>query len=463
MSSLEPLLSLPAQHDVREVFGDDGLPNADPLGARAASNDGTEQGEFDAIESSLASIGFLQGLLVDTNQSFEDMPMEAPSKDPLLLARERREEEDRKRKAAAHARMGAITEQSSRERQEEEAWREQVRRKKEAERERLAQEAAEAAAAEADTLAGLLNPAGDDSPLAAARRMWYENDMARQQAREQAIAAVQQEEEEWLGKEWQPRLNRHRDDLRAYREGVARREREALLAVAAAEAREAQAMAREEAHSRKFMAQVTAQCKRRAASWFNMTDGTMHAIVQTTIYRKQQEILIAFQRLAAQKAAEEEEQRQEAARKDREYSEWKQQVRAERCRRRRLEEREIPIKEDEFFQKRELELQGRDFYREREKQQMFLLEDTLKLATENSRKLQESGLSPKDVLENARMLATKQSEEHVVRKTDAVKVEGELWDTMLARNRLAKQQERFDPTPRTNRTPRWGVLNTYTR
>lgn len=394
---------------------------------------------------------FLQGLLVDSTKRLESMPVVGPSKDPLLLARERREEEDRARQAAAQARMAVIEEKASKHLDEEACWREQVRHRKETER-RLAREAAEVAAAKVAALAVVPEPV-DDSPLAAARRMWSADDMARGIAREEVAAAQRREAENWLDQEWLPRLNQHRDELRAHREGLARRERAALDAIAAAERRESADMGREDARSVAFRAQLTAECKHREALHKSVADPALDAAVKATLARKEQERCWALQREEARRQEVEEERRQEIARKDKEYAEWKQQVHAERCRRRRLEEREAPAREEDISEKRRLELQGRDFYREKEQQQMSVLEDMLKRASDHSKKIQDKGISPKEVLENTRKLAAKQREERIAKERDPARVEAELWDSLLAKNRLAKQQERM------SRTPRWGVFD----
>jgi len=212
-------------------------------------------------------------------------------------------------------------------------------------------------------------------------------------------------------------------------------------------------MAREEAHSAAFHAKLRAECWDREVLHKSIADPALEAAVKAAVARKEQEKCWALQREEARRQAAEEERRQEIVRKDKEYAEWKQQVHAERCRRRRIEEREAPTREEELSEKRRLELQGRDFYREKELRQMSVLEDMVKRATDNSKKVQDNGLSPKDVLENARMLAAKQREERIAKEKDPVRLEAELWDTLLAKNRLAKQQERA------NRTPRWGVFD----
>jgi len=398
----------------------------------------TDHGDLDS---------FLQGLLADTSKQLASMPKEvvAAAGDPLTIACARQQEHAGKRQAAAQLRMAAIDEQLSKDQPGTERWwKEQVRKRKEAEREEKARAEAAAAAAAAEAAAAEAAAAS----AAEAAKCLGSKALGPAAARELQMSQVvySEEEQRWQKAEWEPLLEQHRAEARARRAAHEEDLRKKLEASASALQREGQAMAREDAAGKAFLAACADECR------FQETMGEDSEAVESArivLARRDAEQTWRFQGEERRRKAEEEEARRERERQEQDYREWREQVHIDRCSRLRLQERESPPFQDADH-RRKLELQGRDFFRERELEQKALLEASLRNAALASERLKQQGQSPQSILEKTRELAERQRQ--CKKEQEPAKVEQELWETLLAKNRLSRQKERCLASPR------WGVF-----
>jgi len=409
----------------------------------------TKGGDFERSDFE----GFLKDLNKECQQKLELFPDtdDGYSKDPLLVAMAEEKERSLLRQARATARLAAKenTSHDSSTVAMESEWREQVLKRKEAERRRAADEAAAEIAATAAALESVLlevRREADSTPLAVARRNWAANDRQRGEARAQAVEAQEVGAQAWLDDEWLPHLEGHRRELRAKRAMEEQQVDESRKMLQ----RERDAMLREDVASAAFVAYAFDQCQQRSAQARVEEDPSVRGAVQTLLATKEAERF----RLAQRRQAEEISERQEAQKQEIDYQEWKREVRSTRCRRKRLEDHdtgtEIGREEDE--ERRQLQMQGRDYFKEKEMINQSALEDTLHRATVNANNMKESGLSPRRALEEARQKAAFAKSQRT--QVEPVKVEQEMWESLLAKNRHARRQEK------SSRTPRWGVFTT---
>merc|ERR1712039_446637 len=204
-------------------------------------------------------------------------------------------------------------------------------------------------------------------------------------------------------------------------------------------------MAREDAASSSFVEAAEVECDSRA--YATVSQLVMDA-AEAVLRSRAAEDRWLHEREEQRIRAEQVKARHEAEQKEKEYREWRQEVRSQRCRRQRSAERTSPERYKE--EQRKLELQGRDWFREQELHQKQILDSSLQHADDQVQRMRERGGSPRRALEEARALADQQR--RVRDETEPVKAEQELWETLLAKNRISRQQER------SSRTPRWGVF-----
>eukprot|EP00933_Yihiella_yeosuensis_P084099 TRINITY_DN9847_c1_g1_i1.p1 TRINITY_DN9847_c1_g1~~TRINITY_DN9847_c1_g1_i1.p1 ORF type:complete len:460 (-),score=129.97 TRINITY_DN9847_c1_g1_i1:103-1317(-) len=402
--------------------------------------------------------------MTSTAKQLEIMPLDtiaacSPAKDPLWNGLYRHDRDAEQRKMASLRRIAELDERLRQEPLDtEKMWRKQIRQRKVEEQRKKAEEeaaaiaaAAEAAAqqkAEEARLAALPPPAGS---VEAARLLWAENAAASVEAEKQVYLDFREQEKEWLKAEWEPQLARRKQEAREKRLEHERLLHEAEEAEVRRFQRETQAMLREDNNSAAFEAFADSECERLAqkastAYWQQM------ALDKAEVVLEWHGSKIRWKESCRLQHEKEEEARRhlEAERKERDYRDWKEQIRQDRCKTQRLKDRKAAL-EQQAFEMRRLELQGRDILREREHQQKEALELAIREADKQSTSMRERGVSPRRALEQARLMA--EEERKLREEREPVKAEQELWDALLAKNRLAKTQER-----KSGQTPRWGMF-----
>lgn len=387
---------------------------------------------------------FLQGLMVDTTKKLEEIraggaemgnltAVDHPATAPTLLRRPLR--------AAAEKPTDP-----------EQEWREQVKQRKAHERQCRMEEAFAAAAAAAE-LAGrpahVAELTGEEAQLARARALWAAEAKVREGARASEAAAQREQKEQWRAAEWEPLLAQRREDLRAKREEAERCYREETSAAAQALQRERCAMVAEDTTGKSFRRTVAAECERRAAAGAPLERDQAVFVDVKAVLRMRRSELLHQDALEEQKAkAEQKLLREQEMQKECEYREWRQHVRAERCLQ-QVQKDLAPPRAADIPEPRRPDPQ--DAYRERELEQRLVLEASVRSAAEKASLLKARGGSPRQALEEARRRAELQR--HQKAEVEPQKLEQELWDAMLAKNRLAARKQ-----DSAIRTPRWGVF-----
>lgn len=376
----------------------------------------------------------------------------AATVDPAVFAAAWHEAEAQRRQAAAKRRMAELEERPNQERE----WRQQVQQRKEAEQKRRIADAQAAAAAaeEAAELAKLPLPQPEDNtPVGLARKAWAVEARRCEKVRAAAAAEYQEEHQQVLARDWEPSLERRREELRARRAEEAQQGSRQREEAASDARREAEAMAAEDASSAAFAAAAEAECARIAARGASLLKAEVAEVVRGALRQRRSELQWQQVQADEQIRASEEDRRREDERKEREYREWREKVRLERCCQQRLRERDEqpcdPLDADAI---RKLELQGRDFHLERQLQHKAHMEVSMQQASKETQRLREAGGSPRRRLEEARSLAERQR--CIKDEKEPERVEQELWDAMLAKNRLAKCTKPGN----TPRAMRWGAL-----
>jgi len=230
---------------------------------------------------------------------------------------------------------------------------------------------------------------------------------------------------------------------------LAEREKKEHEQQEAARLREVRSMAAEDAATAAFVAAAGVECERRSAVPVDAATGAAVAQVLANPSRE-----LRWQLQDAERSLEAAARRRavQQQREESDYHDWREQVRSARLRERRIEGRRWETHRDAEA-KRSLELQGRDFLREQELQHAELLRATQAAARERAAGLQAAGGSPRDLLQEARSLAERQRAE---RERDLPRrLEQELWESLLAKTRRARQDA--VGTPRAQRQ-RWGLL-----
>lgn len=373
--------------------------------------------------------------------------------DPVALASAWRDAEAQRRRSSSKQRIAEIGRPCA-----EKLWREQVQQRKALERQRRVAEAEAAAAAAAEAAERANQPVPepvDDSPLGLARAAWAQEARKREEARAAAAETHLEKEREFLSTEWAPSLTKHRADLRAKREAEDRAVFESRQQEAWRARREQDAMAGEDRRAASFVASADLECARREGLSPPINDPAVWHAVQNVLQHKRKEVELAQNAAEAERRSEEERRLEEEAKKERDYLEWRQQVRSERCAQQRVKERQDPQQQVDQAALRKLELQGRDYFAERELHQRDVLESSLRQAASRVPTLREAGRSPRQVLDEARKTADRQRK--IKEEKEPQRAEQELWDAMLAKNRQQVRKREADGS-RPLGTPRWGCL-----
>lgn len=353
------------------------------------------------------------------------VPEEHAFEDPLTMAMARQAMESQARQEASKARLAALDPTP------ETQWQDQVRQRKQRERnlraEALRAQQEQQAQAEAAAAAAL-----DSAPVP-----------MQQPPSLEAVALSQIEQEYELN------LAEKRKQLRLERETAERQVREAQQLVQQNLTREVEAMACEDRAAATFMTNVKIEAQHRSAEPVTL-DAATATLIQTLLAARQDYIVKQHELEQQRRQEEAEAQRLEWERQDREYREWRNSVREMRCCRQRLQDCGVP-NTTEMKQSPAIDLDAFEQLREQEVKHKALLDDALQRAAADSQRLRDLGDSPRRLLGKARQLAERQKE--VREKTDPVKMEQELWDSLLAKNRHARQQERMSKTSGS----RWGL------
>jgi len=366
-----------------------------------------------------------------------------------------REQAMERRRASSQLRMTATDKLffGPRDAEAEKQWQETVRQRKTMERRRrefeAAKKVAEEAAPDLREATSPLHPALL-SPMAAARASWKAEDRARQREHEKAAQATHREKERVLDEEWAPLFAQHREQARIKREEEAAAQRDANEAILCMQRWEVDAMAREDADSAAFARSAEAECRRRE-------ELPLPANVLAA-----REVFVA-EYIAEQKRLQEQELKRkelEAARlaqleasKDKEYREWKEQLRKARCWQKNMQQQGSSDPLCGRAERLRQQPPTRDILREHDLESKTALEATHRSAEIAAIQLRACGGSPRRRLEQARAIADEQKRVRDAKEPE--RQEQELWETMLAKNRFAKQRERNSLAPR---TPRWGSL-----
>ncbi|CAE8596515.1 unnamed protein product, partial [Polarella glacialis] len=248
---------------------------------------------------------------------------------------------------------------------------------------------------------------------------------------------------------------RRRQEARAKRLEEERLQQQARDTESRRVRREADAMDREDRSSAAFVAFVARECD------FRSYQATMPDVRAKT--EKSLEVVLEWRsceiqwRQGCDLRRQEELELQaklESERKERDYLEWREQVRQERCQQQRLQARqELTLEKELQAELKRFELQGRDLLREREEHVQAQVEAAIHDAGIRGLRMKERGVSPSRALEEALALAERQRK--MRDQSEPVKVEQELWEALLAKNRLAVTRKQAG-----TKTPRWGVFNT---
>lgn len=311
---------------------------------------------------------------------------------------------------------------------EEAKWRQLVAQRKAAERLLKQQKASQPPIVELAEVAMQESPY--QSPKAAARSYWKVEDAKAKECRLAAASAHQELVDRWLQDEWGPLFARNRAERRAEREHASRREADAAAADALQRDWELAAMEREECEMRGFLREVALECSRRQRT----SQQSAHAE-----YEKHQERILEERRNASlQRGQEERRQRLAEVAREQEYRDWR--ARLSLCRRTSCASGSVAP------QATTLECVGAgERLTEDALRRWGCLEDFLQRAVEEAKVPRSDGLTPRQVLQRSRALADAQKAER--QRLEPKKVEQELWDTLLAKNRLAKQRERRSERP----------------
>jgi len=251
--------------------------------------------------------------------------------------------------------------------------------------------------------------------------------------------------------EYLPQLQRRRVETRQKRLDAERHKLETEMTEVQRLDRENAAMAKEDENTRSYISHLERERQR-------LTERAKNPRIRSGMERKVELVLEKYgleirwkNQVELRRQQEEEALRQlEEERRWRDYWDWRRHVRDERCNRKRLQDREEQ-KELQDAEMRRLELQGRDVLREREQQLQAKLQVALSQAEVRSQQLKEHGVSASDALEEAMKLAERQRV--VKEEKEPVKAEQELWDALLAKNRLQKKHAAA------GNTPRWGAFD----
>jgi len=319
-------------------------------------------------------------------------------------------------------------------------WKAQVKERKRLERERrLAEEKAAREQASQPTQQQHPPPEPEpQTPRSLAKRKLRDQEQQREEEREKQRQEELRVKLQWEQDEWGPLLRQNRQ---AIREKHKKAEEDFLNRMRY----EHERMSSEDAAAARFACEVAAECARRSHDKSHKADATEagdNFVKNAVEAEKEKKRRAEFDRQEQIR-----ERQQEDLKKDQEYIEWRAKVRAERCRQVRIDERDRGGPEVDRLAKI-----GRDYAREHEVHRQQVLEQQRRRAEEVAQeRLKTTSLSPRDILKEAQKKAEQQAQQRA--KEEPVQREAEEFDTILARHRLARQQER----KRGERTPRWGL------
>jgi len=371
---------------------------------------------------------FLHQLHQDSSRRLEELPKPAPTAAPTSspLA----QEPDAKIAADKAAQIEA-------------QWKMQIKERKRLERERRAvaqKEAVRKKAAEGLAQAFAPAPQQDmppepQTPKSLAKAKLRCQEQQREEERERQRQEELKHREQWELNDWGPLFEQNRREIREKHRKAAEDDICRLQY-------ERERMSIEDAAAARFVREVDAECTRRSQN-------SGHKEVGEDFVNK-----AIDQERAKERRAEGErqlqimERRKEELRKDQEYIEWREKVRTERLRQVRLDERDRGGPEVDRLAKI-----GRDYAREAELHRLKVLEQQRKRAEEHAQERLQGDVvvSPRDILKEAQRKAEQQAQQRA--QEVPIKREAEEFDTILARHRLARQQER----KRGGMTPRWGL------
>lgn len=319
-------------------------------------------------------------------------------------------------------------------------WRAQVKERKRLERERrIADELAAQRQASLPPQRQQTPPEPEpQTPRSIAKSKLRRQEQLLAEERERQRQAELQEKLQWEQNEWGPLLEQNRREIREKHRKVAEEDRSRMHY-------EQERMTQEDAAAACFAREVAAECVRRSQEKDSRTKAAQAGddFVQMVVDDKKEKA-----RCAELERQEQIRQRQkEDLKKDQEYIEWREKVRAERCRQVRIDERDRGGPEVDRLAKI-----GRDYAREAEQNRQKVLETQRKRAEDATQEKMKTNMgSPRAILEEAQKKAEQQARQRA--EETPVKREAEEFDTILARHRLARQQER----KKGGTTPRWGL------
>lgn len=364
-----------------------------------------------------------------------------PSEDPLVTHIVKQQEAAKQRTEASHARWAQCTDHKSW--LAEKTWRKQVRKKKEEEIQRKAKEAA---------IAEEQRKQEEERQRRAQMPQLTPAEEAAAQAKAAHDAAQREAKGRWLENVWQPMFQQRQVQVRASRLEAEERLRQEKEAVLQRQRYEQDGMAWEDAYEQHRLSFLRSECQR-------LKERQETPRVQNATERKIEIVMemrgleIRWKQNLEKRRREEEEERLALLeeRKERDYREWRAMVQDERLRRQRLIDREDQ-RDKEVLEWKSLELLGRDVLREEELKKKAVVEAAFEKSSWQRKHLEEQGIAPQRVLEEARSLAEKQRK--VKEEVGPKQAEQELWDALMAKNRLARRSGAS-----TTSTPRWGVFD----
>lgn len=365
--------------------------------------------------------------------------------DPLVTGLAKQAELQRMRSEASQARWAEC--QDHKLWLAEKNWRKQVRKTKEDERRRKAEEAARAEAE---------RRAEEERKRRAKIPELSPAEKAEAEAKAARAKLLMEAKIRWLSEEWQPMFQQRKQEVQAQRLDAEERVRREKAAEEDRKNYECGGMEAEDVRVRQREAFLSAECERLAKR-------AQTPRVQEAIEKKIELVLemrgleIRWKQNLEKRRLEEQQAllALQEERKERDYREWRSEVQEERLRRRRLIARE-EAQEKELLEWKTLELLGRDVLREEELKKKAAVEAAFQKSSVQRRQLEEQGILPSRVLQEAKVLAEEQRK--TMEQVGPKQAEQELWDALMAKNRWARTQQMGSTHPTSREVSRWGFF-----
>lgn len=325
-------------------------------------------------------------------------------------------------------------------------WREAVQLRKQEERTRKASEVAAAAAAEvaAHKLQDSV-PASSLSPISKARAAWAAEATARDARRVAADAVRREEQLRWIASEWDPNVEARRAELRARRDAEEKCKLESAAAARGATEREAAAMAVEDADSAAFRAAVKDKCAENESLGVPLVrDPALRGIVLAVLRRLRDTLVKAEEQRTREAAAASRAAEKDREERERDYREWRAQLRKVRVAEDVAPGAAVRPPMATGIVADLSPSQPVETHSSADQRLQALLGATRK-ANDRKHCLEQSGVFLKEHLRIARAVADRQQQERDAQKP--VRVEQDLWESLLARNRATRKDG-----------DRWGAL-----